>query len=182
MNAQPLISRGIGGHHSARSITDTWLTPLSIITALGGSESFDLDPCGFPGWTTAQRSICLPDDGLAADWTGRVWLNPPYGREAAYWLARLAEHAEEGGSGTALIFARTETAGFDAQVWRRASAVLFLAGRLTFHRPDGTLPKANSGAPSVLVAYGQPDADRLADCGLAGTFVTNWTSTAGATA
>lgn len=29
----------------------------------------------------------------------------------------------------------------------------------------------NSGAPSVLIAYGEHDAERLRDCGLAGTFV-----------
>ena len=65
-------------YESHRTITTTWLTPPGIIDALG---PFDLDPCGHPGWPTADRLICLPDDGLAADWpaSDRVWLNPPYG-------------------------------------------------------------------------------------------------------
>lgn len=38
----------IGGHQSANSGTTTWLTPRPIIWALGGPESFDLDPCAAP--------------------------------------------------------------------------------------------------------------------------------------
>ncbi len=166
----PLISRGIGGHQSARSQTDTWLTPPHIIEALGGWESFDLDPCGFASWLTARQMVVLPSDGLAEDWHGRVWLNPPYGLETFDWLARLADHA----NGVALIFARTETAGFVEQVWGRADGLLFLAGRLHFHKPDGSRAATNSGAPSVLVAYGHANAYQLRNCGLPGTFIAGW--------
>lgn len=163
----PLLSRGVGGHQSAAAQTTTWLTPPHIIDALGGPDSFDLDPCAHPGWVTARRGICLPDDGLAAPWEGRVWLNSPYGLETFDWLDRLADH----GRGTALIFARTETSGFFRSVWRRAAALLFLEGRLHFHRPDGVRAEETSGAPSVLVAYGDRDADILESCGLPGAFV-----------
>lgn len=158
---------GMGSHHSAAAETVTWLTPRYILDALG---AFDLDPCGHPGWETAKRSICLPEDGLAADWSGRVWLNPPYGRQTWAWLDRLEQH----GRGTALIFARTETRGFFEQVWSKASAVLFLSGRLTFVRSDGKPAHANSGAPSALVAYGCEDTQLLRVSGLPGAFVQNW--------
>src|SRR5690606_23631834 len=36
---------GMGAHQSARSETDTWFTPPAIVDALGGVDSFDLDPC-----------------------------------------------------------------------------------------------------------------------------------------
>jgi hypothetical protein len=61
----------------------------------------------------------------------------------------------------ALIFARTETEMFFEAVWRAASAVLFLKGRLFFCRPDGVPARANAGAPSCLVAYGPQDRGRL---------------------
>ena len=154
----------MGSHHSTSAQTPTWLTPPHIIEALG---TFDLDPCAAPGWTTARQHYILPTDGLAEPWHGRVWLNPPYGNEAWTWLNRLAEH----GKGTALIFARTETAGFVEQVWGKATAVLFLHGRLHFHYPDGTRAKANAGAPSVLVAYGPDDAEQLSTSGLDGTYL-----------
>ena len=158
------MSGAMGSHQSHRAKTTTWLTPLNVITALG---SFDLDPCAHPQWPTAKRLICLPDDGLTAAWTGRVWLNPPYGNEVWEWLAKLADH----GQGTALIFARTETAGFVSEVWGKATAVYFLHGRLHFHHTDGTRAKANAGAPSVLVAYGEQDAEALQACDLPGTYL-----------
>ncbi len=152
-------SKGVGGHQRPnRGATDTWLTPPQVISALG---RFDLDPCAAPRprpWETAEHTFTLPDeDGLAESWFGRVFLNPPYGPETGRWLERLADH----GTGTALIFARTETEMFHRFVWERASALLFLEGRIHFHYPDGTRAKFNSGAPSVLVAYGSQDAQAL---------------------
>ena len=158
----------MGAHQSARMLTDTWLTPPEILAALG---PFDLDPCAAPDprpWPTAARHIARPADGLLAEWQGRVFCNPPYGPRTGSWLAHLAEH----GHGTALVFARTETTWFASTVWDRASGALFLHGRIHFCRPDGSRAPDNSGAPSVLVAYGDDDARRLRGCGLDGTFVT----------
>lgn len=163
----PRPGKGVGGHHSHRAGSTTWLTPPHIIEALG---TFDLDPCGYPTWKTAHRLICLPEDGLTAPWAGRVWLNPPYGRAVWTWLSRLAEH----GNGVALIFARTETTSFVREVWGKADAVMFLHGRLHFHREDGIRAEANSGAPSCLVAYGQENVlalRRASRGGLDGTTV-----------
>lgn len=157
-------TKSMGGHESPVAQTTTWLTPLHIIDALG---PFDLDPCGYPEWPTAAKFICLPDDGLAAEWSGRVWLNPPYGNAVWTWLDKLADH----GDGIALIFARTETSGFVRQVWQRADAVNFLHGRLRFHTPDGGLGAGNAGAPSCLVAYGERNVRALFDSPLAGTTV-----------
>jgi len=145
---------------------DRWLTPLPMIEALG---VFDLDPCGAPGHDTAVE-VWTPEsigDGLSMPWRGRVWLNPPYGRTMADWMRALALHGE----GTALIFARTETALFHDWVWPHATAILFLRGRVTFLDPEGVAASANSGAPSVLVAYGNRDAERLAISGLEGHLV-----------
>lgn len=161
-------TRSMGSHQSARAETTTWLTPPELLAKLG---PFDLDPCAAPTprpWDTAKRMIELPEDGLSADWgTDRVWLNPPYSFEAWQWLDKLADHDR----GIALVFARTETAGFVRTVWNRARGVLFLHGRLHFHYPDGTRAAANSGAPSCLVAYGTADAFMLANADIEGTFV-----------
>lgn len=181
-----MSSPGMGGHHSAKPKTVEWMTPPSIVAALGGRASFDLDPCApeAPLLPTAQRHYSRNDDGLILPWDGRAFVNPPYSTaELEAWLAKAADH----GCGTALIFARTETEAFCRHVWGRAHAVLFIAGRLHFHVNEDTwfarkngpsiLVKAgdptptNSGAPSVLVAYGAHDADVLAYCDIAGQFV-----------
>ena len=160
------VSRGIGGHTSPGcGATDSWITPKAIVEPLG---AFDLDPCESTPqpWKLARSGISEAQDGLSVEWEGRVWLNPPYS-SVWDWMGRLADH----GRGTALIFARTETAGFVEQVWKRATAVMFLHGRLHFHYPDGTRAKGNSGGPSCLVAYGELDTVSLVVSGLPGTVV-----------
>jgi len=136
--------------------TDIWLTPRHIVEDLG---PFDLDPCAAPEpqpWPTATKHI--PSDGLNVNWEGFVWLNPPYS-DAASWLSRLAHHD---GGGIALIFARTETRMFFESVWPKCSGLLFIRGRLRFCRPDGEPAKFVSGAPSVLIGYGNEALSRLA--------------------
>lgn len=159
---------GMGGHQSADMKNDEWLTPPSVLAALG---AFDLDPCApvSPPWPMAARTFTTLIDGLSQPWTGRVWLNPPYGPPPIVgpWMKRMVLHNH----GTALIFARTETELFFETVWDRATAVLFLRGRLYFHYVDGREANANAGAPSVLAAYGESDADILEGCAIDGQFL-----------
>ena len=152
----------LSGHQSARAKSTTYLTPPEILASLG---EFDLDPCAAPSprpWSTAARHIELPEDGLTAEWCGRIWCNPPFGREAAAWLERMAAH----GNGIALVPARTETAMFYRSVWGQADAVLFLRGRPHFHAADGSRLPFNSGAPIALIAYGASNAQALKKSGL----------------
>ena len=75
--------------------TTVWLTPPYLLRSLG---DFDLDPCAATNrpWDTAKNHFTKEDDGLALDWFGRVWLNPPYGREMEPWLKRMAEYSGGG--------------------------------------------------------------------------------------
>ena len=64
----------------ANGETNEWLTPPGLLAKLG---DFDLDPCAHPDqfYQTASRMVCPPQDGLSEAWSGRVWLNPPYGQQ-----------------------------------------------------------------------------------------------------
>lgn len=160
------MSLGIGGHHSPRMQSDEWLTPPEVVHALG---EFDLDPCSPINrpWPTASTHYTIVDNGLILPWHGRVWCNPPYGKESGAWLEKLAAH----GNGIALIFARTDTEMFFSQVWEKASAVLFLKGRLHFYYVNGSRASANSGAPSCLIAYGLNNVRSLKESGLTGKLI-----------
>lgn len=151
----------LSGHQSASMKNDEWLTPPEIMAPLG---KFDLDPCSpiVRPWDTAAHHYNIRDDGLLRSWSGRVWCNPPFGREAVKWLRRMADH----GNGIALIPARTETAMFYETVWGVADAILFVKGRPHFHRVDGSRAPFNSGAPICLVAYGNNNAIVLLQSGL----------------
>jgi DNA N-6-adenine-methyltransferase (Dam) len=148
--------------------TNTWLTPLSLIQALG---EFDLDPCCPPvmQWRTAKHmNLWEPGvkSGLDLDWSifGRTFLNPPYGTETFKWMRKFAEHKR----GVALIFARTDTKGFHEHVFARAKAIYFLKGRVKFHREDGSCPKNGPAAPSCLVTHTEEDTAAVLNSGLQG--------------
>lgn len=145
---------------------DEYLTPPEIIKALG---DFDMDPCcpeKMP-WPTAKRQLTKSNDGLKTPWFGRIWLNPPYGRETQKWLKKLAIHR----NGIALIFSRTDTDMFHNWVWCWGDAILFIKGRISFYNTDGQKYPHNSGAPSCLVAYGKDNAVLLKESGIKGFYL-----------
>ena len=163
-------NKGISGHEPHyRGRTEEWLTPRFILDALG---PFDLDPCAPMNrpWDTARRHFTVAQDGLSRRWTGRVWLNPPYGPETQLWMRQMSMY----GNGIVLTFARTDTVWFSESVWGSASALYFLRGRVRFCTADGEQSEGTGGAPSVLIAYDPPGSFRnreaLRTCGLDGHF------------
>lgn len=146
--------------------SDEWYTPRFIIDSLG---RFDLDPCApsVPLFKTAEIMYNEFDDGLAQNWEGRVWLNPPYSRPLINkFMRRMAEHNR----GMALIFSRTDTELFHTEVFGKATAVKFLKGRIKFLKPDGS-ESGTPGCGSVLIAYGEEDANILECNELEGKFI-----------
>lgn len=150
---------------SPRAQTHTWLTPKWLLDELG---EFDLDPCAAPlprPFSTARRMISEAEgDGLSAEWSGRVWLNPPYGPFAKSWLEKLERH----GDGIALIFARTETQWLQPILDR--NGVFLLAGRITFLMPDGLEAKHSAGAPSLLIPFGRKNVGKILASNLQGVW------------
>lgn len=159
----------LGSHQATVGKSQVHLTPKWIIDRLG---PFDLDPCAADPrpWDCAATNYTEADDGLSLPWFGNVFLNPPFNRyDVGRWTKRLADH----GRGIALLHARTEAEWF-RPIWRDADAILFMYRRIKFYRPDGTEQPANSGAPPVLIAFGDECTKRLRDSGIPGAFVTHW--------
>ena len=156
----------LGPHSKPIGDTQTWLTPLHVLNALGGPDSFDLDPCcasPMP-WRTAKKMIHDTEDGLSAKWEGRVWCNPPYGRKLIdAWVDRMCFH----NNGLMLVFSRTDV-DWAQQAFDCAAAVLFVKGRITFCTPDGnpcidpkTGRESPAGAPSMVLAFGEQNIPSL---------------------
>jgi len=141
---------------------DEWLTPPEIIKSLG---SFDLDPCSpiKRPWDTAKNHYSLNNNGLLQNWFGRIWLNPPYGRELEAWLNRMALH----NNGIALVFARTETKAFQEYVFPYADSILFIKGRIQFYTITG-IKQNNVNAPSLLIGYNEYNSDMISKSGING--------------
>lgn len=145
-----------------------WYTPPEIFDALG--LTFDLDVCAPPGglpWIPAKRSFSRADDGLAQEWRGRVWMNPPYGLQIRPWMRKLAAH----GDGLALVHARTDAAWF-REATSAATAICFIAGRVRFVR-GATMSAEGPGSPvsNVLLAFGQTCAVALIQANLGPTLL-----------
>lgn len=150
-------------HQSTIGKSDEYCTPPEIIKALGGWESFDLDPADArtSAFRTARNRFC--EGGLESEWFGRVWLNPPFNRyQRPKWMAKMAEH----NNGIMLVPAACETDAFYKYVWGKASGILFLKGRPHFYKITGERYRANSGCTICLVSYGDENLLSLQNSGL----------------
>jgi hypothetical protein len=96
-------------------------------------------------------------DGLAHEWHGRVWMNPPYGDEIGVWMHRLKHQYEMENTieAIALVPARTDTAWWHETTAGRA--VCFIRGRLKFGNAENSAP-----FPSALVYFGEDTAQFIA--------------------
>ena len=135
--------------YEAQGQSDDWYTPRYIFDALG--DCFDLDvasPREGPRHVPAARYFYA--DALARDWRGFVWMNPPFGHQKTkrLWLRRFFDH----GNGIALVPDRTSAPWFQ-EFAPRAGAMLFVAPKIKFERPDGSIGES-PGTGTVLLAAG----------------------------
>jgi phage N-6-adenine-methyltransferase len=155
----------MNAHQSTSCKSVEWYTPAWIFDEL--KINFDLDPSSPHDMDTAvpaSAKYTIFDDGLSKEWTGRVWLNPPYSKLTKQWMRRMAAHA----NGIALCFSRTDAEWFHDTV-STADAVLFLRGRIQFvPGHENAHKESRSGAGTVMFAWG-PDSvvalERLAHRG-----------------
>lgn len=127
--------------------SDEWYTPPEVFEALGCE--FDLDVAGAPRANVPARSAIF-NDSLLSQWSGFIWMNPPYGgrNDKGPWLDKFIRH----GNGIALVPDRTSAPWFqDAFPWM--DAVLFTKGKIKFLREDGTRGES-PGNGTALMAIG----------------------------
>jgi hypothetical protein len=87
-------------------------------------------------------------DGLKQPWTGRVFMNPPYGRAIGHWMRKALEAAR---SGEAEIVVCLVPARTDTRWWHDFAArgeVRFLPGRVRFGGGQNSAP-----FPSAVVVF-----------------------------
>lgn len=141
------------------SATPEWYTPRHVIErVLHLFGEIDLDPCSNAKGAAANVPACdhytQADDGLAQQWHGRVYMNPPYGDEIGQWTAHLLQAYADGeiDEAIALLPARTDTAWFRPLMAHRCC---FVHGRLRFSESKDSAP-----FPSVIVYLG-PDGENF---------------------
>jgi len=135
------------------SDTPEWYTPEDIISSV--IEVFgeiDLDPCSNshdkPN-VPALKHYTIDDDGLAQKWEGKIYMNPPYGREIVSWVEKLVDEYKNGNVTEAIVLvpSRTDTAWFqklNGYVW------CAVRGRLKFSQAENSAP-----FPSAIFYLGE---------------------------
>ena len=133
-------------HVSYNSGNNEWYTPSEYVElareVMGG---IDLDPASSGKANEvvkAAKYYTAEDDGLSREWTGQVWLNPPYSSELIVrFIDKLIAELPRISQALVLVNNATETEWFSKLV-KQAKAVCFPKGRVKFYMPDGTI-----GAP-----------------------------------
>jgi hypothetical protein len=124
----------IGENYSVEHYTPKKVLDL-VIDCLG---TIDLDPCSNrePYNVPATTHYTETENGLNQPWTGKVFLNPPYGRVIDDWVSKLVSEFVAGAvtEAIALVPARTDTRWFDRFY---GHTVCFWRGRLTFINNEG---------------------------------------------
>ena len=121
------------------SATDLHATPQDFFDRLDAEFGFDLDVCASPENAKCTIYFTKEDDGLSRDWTGVVWLNPPYGREIGRWLRKANESVKDNGATVVcLVPARTDTNWWHEYVIKHE--VRFVRGRLKFGNAKNSAP------------------------------------------
>lgn len=130
--------------------SDEYYTPFYIFDALGCK--FNLDVAA----PVDRTHVCVPADrfitenSLEMDWTGFIWMNPPFGKRNSLkpWLDKIHQQ----GNGIALTPDRTSATWWQDAA-KQADKLLLVHGKIKFIRQDGTTAKSPSTG-TTLFAYG----------------------------
>lgn len=107
-----------------------------------------------PGITQVAADVL--GDGLDVDWSGRKFLNHPYGAGGLPWINKMALNPD----GVALTSAKSTDSAWGQLALRTSDAALFLEGRILFHYPDGRR-STGKWLSNVLWAWGGRNVDAL---------------------
>jgi hypothetical protein len=160
------LLRHINGPHVARNSGGTeWYTPDEYLDAarrvMGG---IDVDPATSivaQARVQAQQFFTVEDDGLAHDWHGRVWLNPPYATDLiGKFVGKLVGEYEIGRVQEAIALTNnaTDTNWFQVAA-PLATAICLLRGRVKFLDPTGN-PNSSPLQGQCFLYFG-PNVDRF---------------------
>lgn len=155
MNNAQLINQDSGN-------TEYYTPPNIIEAAREAMGGIDLDPASSDKANAIVRAsfyLTEAEDGLAANWYGRVWLNHPFSRKGnPLWINKLIQQYGWGNCTAAccITFAATSEAWFDSLMF---FPQCYLRPRTNYYLPDGM--KKRGVTKGSVVTYLGPDPQRF---------------------
>lgn len=134
-------------HFSSK--TDMHATPQKFFDNYNDVFKFTLDVCASPENAKCEHYFTVEDNGLAQEWTGNCWMNPPYGREIIHWMRKAYESSLTGATVVCLVPARTDTKWWHEYAMK--GQIEFIRGRLKFGDAKNSAP-----FPSAVVIFYPP--------------------------
>lgn len=132
------------------SNTDQWATPPKLFAELDDEFGFTLDACASEWNHKVDNYFDEEMNALVQDWTGVVWMNPPYGRTIGQWMKKAYESSLSGATVVCLIPSRTDTKWWHDYAMK--GEVRFIRGRIKFIDQDNN--SLNSAPfPSAIVIF-----------------------------
>lgn len=130
-------------HRAQGTGENEWYTPAEYVErARETMGSIDLDPATSElanRTVRAAQIFTLADDGLAQEWHGHVWMNPPYAQPyIQQFIEKLVAEvqAERVRQAIALTHNYTDTTWFHLAA-EQCQAICFTRGRIAFVNADG---------------------------------------------
>ena len=134
-------------HFSSK--TDLWATPIEFYRKYDEKFNFALDVCATAENAKCKHYFTEEEDGLAQEWTGVCFMNPPYGREIIHWMRKAHESSLQGATVVCLVPARTDTKWWHEYAMK--GEIEFIRGRLKFGDAKNSAP-----FPSAVVIFYPP--------------------------
>lgn len=132
-----------------QSLTCEHPTPQWLFDELNEEFGFTVDVCASRQDHKCERYFASEGlwSGLAQEWTGVCWMNPPYGRVIGKWVAKAFCSWLHGATIVCLLPSRTDTKWWHNYVMK-ANEIRFIQGRLKFGDAQNGAP-----FPSAIVVF-----------------------------
>jgi len=139
--------------HSGVRANPIQRTPDALFARLDAEFDFTLDAAASARNAKCPRYFTKRDDALRQRWTGRVWLNPPYGAGIGDWMRKARLSAEQGATVVCLVPSLTDMAWWHDEVLPHAAEIRYIRGRVRFVHEDGYPAISGAFRPHAVIVY-----------------------------
>lgn len=130
------------------AVRDDWETPSDLFELLDREFHFTLDAASDDQNWKVSNHLTKDDNAILNEWRGRVFCNPPYGRNLRAWISKAYGEVRSGRAELVVLLlpSRTDTAWFHDFCLQ--GEIRFIRGRIQFGDSGDNAP-----FPSMIVVF-----------------------------